>query len=237
MGINKVHLTGAVVRSNLRTTAKLTPVLEITLAGVDRLGEREFAWYHQVTYLGKRAERLAGLVQPGAGAIAVGQLEYRAWETPEGEKRAKVDIVARDLEVFVPRGEDLTHDSQGNPRLAVGAVNQVVLAGHLTREPERAERGPAKTGLAVNEWVPGRGGEKGSEKTHFLEIQGWGDTGTVLMELGRGDPVYLEGRLVADSWEAADGSKRYATRVEVLRLIPLLHPQKQEEEEEEALPY
>lgn len=237
MGINKVHLTGAVVRSNLRTTAKLTPVLELTLAGVDHLGERQLAWYHQVSYLGKRAERLAELVQPGAGAIAVGQLEYRSWETPEGEKRAKVDIVVRDLEVFVPGGEDLSYDSQANPRLAVGAVNQVVLVGHLTRDPERAERGPAKAGLAVNEWVPGKKGEKGSEKTHFLEIQGWGDTGTALLELGRGDPVYLEGRLVADSWESADGTKRYATRVEVLRLLPLLRPQKQEEEEKEALPY
>lgn len=236
MGINKAVLVGAVVRSNLRNTAKLTPVLELTLAGVDHVGEREFAWYHQVSYLGKRAERIAELVQPGAGAIAIAQMEYRSWESPEGEKRAKVDIVARDLEVFVPRGEDLTYDSQGNPRLAVGAVNQVVLAGHLTRDPERAERGPAKTGLAVNEWVPGRGGEKGSEKTHFLEIQGWGDTGTALMELGRGDPAYLEGRLVADSWETADGTKRYATRVEILRLLPLLRPQKQQEEEE-ALPY
>jgi len=233
MGMNKVSLVGAVVRSNLRTTAKMTPVLELTLAGVDKLAGREFAWYHQVNYLGKRAERLAELVQPGAGAIVSGALEYRSWETPEGEKRAKVEVVARDLEVFVPRAEALTQDSQGNPRLAVGAVNHVTLVGNLTRDPERAERGPAKAGLAVNEWVPGKGGEKGSEKTHFFEVTAWNGTGEALMELGRGDPVYLEGRLVAESWEAQDGGKRYATRVEVLRLLPLLHPKK---EEEEALP-
>jgi single-strand DNA-binding protein len=232
MGMNKVSLVGAVVRSNLRNTAKMTPVLELTLAGVDKVDGKELPWYHQVNYLGKRAERLAELVQPGAGAIVSGALEYRSWETPEGEKRAKVEVVARDLEVFVPRGEDLTQDSQGNSRLAVGAVNHVMLVGNLTRDPERAERGPAKTAIAVNEWVPGRGGEKGSEKTHFFEILGWNGTGEALLELGRGDPVYLEGRLVAESWEAQDGSKRYATRVEVLRLLPLLHPKK----EEEALP-
>lgn len=233
MGMNKVSLVGTVVRSNLRTTAKLIPVLEATLAGVDQVAGREFAWYHQVNYLGKRAERLAELVQPGAGAIVSGALEYRSWETPEGEKRAKVEVVARELELFVPRGEEVTHDSQGNPRLAVGALNHVLLAGNLTRDPERAEKGPAKAGLAVNEWVPGKGGEKGSEKTHFFEVTAWNGTGEALMELGRGDPVYLEGRLVAESWEAQDGGKRYATRVEVLRLLPLLHPKK---EEEEALP-
>jgi single-strand DNA-binding protein len=233
MGINKISLIGSVVRSNLRNTAKLTPVLELTLAGVDRLGEKEFAWYHQVSYLGKRAERLAELVQPGAGAIVHGALEYRAWETPEGEKRAKVEVVARDLELFVPRGEDLTEDSQGNPRLVTGAVNHVTLAGNLTRDPERSERGPAKAGLAVNEWIPGKGGEKGSEKTHFFDITAWNGTGDALLEMGRGDAIYIDGRLVAESWEAQDGSKRYATRVEALRLLPLLHPKRAEEE---ALP-
>ena len=231
MGMNKVILVGAVVRSNLRNTAKLTPVLELTLAGVDKVGEKEFAWYHQVSYLGKRAERLAEVIQPGAGAIVSATLEYRAWETPEGEKRAKVEVVARDLEIFVPRGEDLVQDSQGC-RLATGAVNQVLLVGNLTRDPERAERGPAKAGLAVNEWIPGKGGKKGSEKTHFFDILAWNGTGEALMELRRGDAVYLEGRLAVKSWEAQDGSKRYATRVEVLRLLPLLHLKK----EEEALP-
>jgi single-strand DNA-binding protein len=99
MGINKVSLVGAVVRRLLRNTAKLTPVMELTLAGVDKVGAKELAWYHQVAYLGKRAERLADLVQPGAGAIVSGTLEYRAWESAEGEKRAKVEIVARDLEL------------------------------------------------------------------------------------------------------------------------------------------
>ena len=229
MGINRISLVGAVVRSSLRNTAKLTPVLELTLAGVDRLGEKELPWYHQVSYLGKRAERMLELVQPGAGAIVHGALEYRAWETPEGEKRSRVEVVARDLEVFVPRGEDLVQDSQGNPRLAVGAVNRVMLVGNLTRDPERPERGPAKAGLAVNEWVPGKGGEKGSEKTHFFDILAWNGAGEALMELGRGDAVYLEGRLVADSWVSQDGDKRYTTRVEVLRLLPLLHPKKEEE--------
>jgi single-strand DNA-binding protein len=233
MGMNKVSLVGAVVRSNLRNTAKLTPVMELTVAGVDRVGEKEFAWYHQVNYLGRRAERLAEVIQPGAGAIVSGTLEYRAWETPEGERRTKIEVVARDLEVFVPRGEDLTQDSQGNPRLTVGAVNHVQLVGNLTRDPERSERGPAKAGLAVNEWVPGKGGEKGSEKTHFFDILAWNGAGEALMELRRGDPIYVEGRLVAESWEAGDGSKRYATRVEVLRLLTLLHPKR---EEEEALP-
>jgi single-strand DNA-binding protein len=233
--LNTVNLVGAVVRHELRTTAKLTPVLELTLAGVDVVGDRRFAWYHQVNYLGKRAEHVAGLLAPGAGAIASGRLDYRSWEAPDGSKRSKVSVQAEALEVFAPQGDQLDYDQGGNPRLAAGAVNRVVLAGNLTRDPEQGERGPAKTAIAITEWVPSRNGEKGHEKAHFFDISAWNGQGQVLMGLTKGEPVFLEGRLVGESWEAQDGTKRYATRVEVVRLLPLIRPGKAAAEPESEL--
>jgi single-strand DNA-binding protein len=224
--LNTVNLVGAVVRHELRTTAKLTPVLEVTLAGVDAVGERRFAWYHQVNYLGKRAEHVASLLAPGAGVIASGRLDYRSWEAPDGGKRFRVSVQAESLEVFAPQGDHLDYDQGGNPRLAAGAVNRVILAGNLTRDPEQGERGPAKAGLAVSEWVPGRNGEKGQEKAHFFDLVAWNGLGEILRGLTKGEPVFVEGRLVAESWEAQDGTKRYATRVEVARLLPLIRPGK-----------
>lgn len=226
--VNNIVLLGAVVRHSLRTTAKLTPVLEVTLAGVDTVGERRFAWYHQANYLGKRAERLAELLSPGAGAAVLGSLEFRTWEAQDGTKRSRLNIQAGGLEVFPLAGEDLEMDQGGNPRLVRGAVNRVTLAGNLTRDPEQGERGPAKAGLAITEWVPGRAGEKGHEKVHFVDLVAWNGSSEILLELGKGDPAWVEGRLVAESWEAQDGAKRYATRVEVARMIPLIRPPKAE---------
>lgn len=223
--VNQVKLIGAVVRSELRNIGKnLTPLLEVTLAGVDEVGEKRFAWYHQVSYLGKRAERLAELLAPGAGAVAVGQLEYRSWEGPDGEKRSRVEVKAAALEVFTPPLEHLDADSADNPRLCEGAVNRVTLVGNLTRDPEQGERGPVKAGLAVTEWVPGRGGKEGHEKAHFFDLVAWNGAGGALKECGKGCPLLVEGRLVGESWEAPDGQRRYATRVEVARVIPLLRP-------------
>jgi single-strand DNA-binding protein len=43
------------------------------------------------------AENVAGSLTRGARAVVVGRLEQRTWETSEGEKRSKVEVVADDV--------------------------------------------------------------------------------------------------------------------------------------------
>ena len=97
--------------------------------------------------------------------------------------------------------------------------NKVVLIGNLTRDPQLSYT-PNQTavvdfGLAVNRnWTP-KGGEKRTE-TCFIDCRMFGKRAEVINQyLCKGDPLFVEGRLTFDSWQAQDGTKRSKHRVTV----------------------
>ena len=94
--------------------------------------------------------------------------------------------------------------------------NKVQLMGHLTRDIElRATQGGtavANLGLAVNHKWKDKSGEK-REEVSFFDCEAWGSTAETLARyLGKGDPVFIDGRLKQDTWEA-DGQKRSKIKV------------------------
>jgi len=50
--------------------------------------------YFDVTAYGSLAENVANCLTKGTRVIVTGRLEQRSWETPEGDKRSVVEIVA-----------------------------------------------------------------------------------------------------------------------------------------------
>jgi len=89
-------------------------------------------------------------------------------------------------------------------------VNNVTLAGNLTRSPELKHTANgstlAKFGLAVNRTRTVNGEKK--QTTCFVDVVAWGKQAEVIAEyLKKGDPIYLEGRLDFSQWEK-DGQKR-----------------------------
>ena len=96
------------------------------------------------------------------------------------------------------------------------AVNRVILAGRLTRDPETrfTPSGTAVTGfsLAVNRRY--RSNNELKEEVSFFDIVVFGKTGETCAEyLSKGRPVLVEGRLRQRSWES-DGVKR--SKVEIV---------------------
>ena len=99
-------------------------------------------------------------------------------------------------------------------------VNIVVLVGNMTRPPEikYAPNGTAVTkfGLAVNTKM----GEK--DEVLFVDVTCFSRQAEVVSEYGeKGRAVLVEGRLIFQSWEGKDGTKRskheiIATRVQFL---------------------
>ena len=53
--------------------------------------------FFDVTCWAQMAENVAESVQKGTRVIVTGRLEQRSWETNEGEKRSKVEIVADEI--------------------------------------------------------------------------------------------------------------------------------------------
>jgi single-strand DNA-binding protein len=114
------------------------------------------------------------------------------------------------------------------PDFKMPQINCIFLSGRLLRDPELkyGANGTAyiKTGIAVDD---GFGDKK---KTYFLDIAAFGKLAERMHpELSKGVPVYVEGRLSIEEWEAKDGSGK-RSRVVVLcnRLDRLTWPDKAE---------
>lgn len=96
-------------------------------------------------------------------------------------------------------------------------LNKVMLIGNLTRDPELKylpnQTAVCEFGLAVNRTWTGQDGVK-KEETTFVDCTAWAKQAEVLQKWRKkGDPLFVEGRLKLDQWEAQDGSKRSKMRV------------------------
>ena len=99
----------------------------------------------------------------------------------------------------------------------MASLNKVMLIGNLTRDPQLSYL-PSQTavvefGLAINRTFRKQDGSQG-EETCFVDCQMFGKRAEVINQyVKKGDPLFVEGRLKFDSWQAQDGSKRSKLRV------------------------
>ena len=99
---NVVTITGNVTRSpELKYTAGGTALCQLGLACGHRYLKND-EWvedpgFYDVTVWAELAENVAESVPKGARVTVTGRLEFRQWETDNGEKRSKVGIVASDV--------------------------------------------------------------------------------------------------------------------------------------------
>ncbi len=97
---NKVILLGRLTRDpELRYTPAGSPVCNFDLA-VNRsyttqAGERrDEVCFVTIVVWGKQAETCAEYLKKGRQTLVEGRLSQRSWETPEGQKRSKHEVVA-----------------------------------------------------------------------------------------------------------------------------------------------
>ena len=101
----------------------------------------------------------------------------------------------------------------------MASFNKVILLGNLTRAPELRYT-PSQTavvdfGLATNRRWRGQDGQDKSE-TCFIDCTMFGKRAEVVSKyFTKGSPIFLEGRLTFESWQAQDGSKRSKLKVTV----------------------
>lgn len=99
----------------------------------------------------------------------------------------------------------------------MSSFNRVILMGNITRDIElkhtQGGTARAKFGLAVNEAYTFDGEKR--ERTTFVDITAWATTAeTIGKYLGKGDAIFIEGRLEFSEWaDKATGAKRTALGV------------------------
>ncbi len=135
-GFNKVILIGNLTRDpELRYTPGGTPVASFGLAVSRRFRQgdeqKEEVCFVDIVTFGKQAENCGQYLGKGRSVIIEGRLQQRQWETAEGQRRSKHEVVAQSVR-FLPK------------RQSVGAE-----PGHARAEEEPEDHtydtGPATT--------------------------------------------------------------------------------------------
>lgn len=102
------------------------------------------------------------------------------------------------------------------PDLKLPNLNNVIIAGRLTRDPEPREivsgglrHNTCTFGLAAGKKYKTKSGEDREDRL-FLDVQAWGKTAEYLTaNVHKGRPALVEGALRMDEWEdKATGQKR-----------------------------
>jgi single-strand DNA-binding protein len=109
--INRVVLIGNLTKDpELRSTPGGTSLCKLRLAVNTRRKDQSGQWtekpnYFDVTVWGQQGENCATYLQKGRPVGIDGRLEWREWDTPEGQKRQAVDIIADSVQFLGGRGD------------------------------------------------------------------------------------------------------------------------------------
>ncbi len=109
--INRVVLTGNLTRDpELRSLPSGTSVCSLRLACNTRRKGASGQWedkpnYFDVTVWGSQGENCARFLSRGRPVAIDGRLEWREWQTQDGQKRQAVDIVADAVQFLGGRDE------------------------------------------------------------------------------------------------------------------------------------
>lgn len=92
------------------------------------------------------------------------------------------------------------------------SINQVILMGRLTKDPEQRSTGSGKTIVSFSIAVD-RGGQ--DDTADFFNINAWEKLGELVMQyLSKGRRVLVQGRLRQDRWDDKETGKKQS-RIEV----------------------
>ncbi|RIH87082.1 Single-stranded DNA-binding protein [Calidithermus terrae] len=215
MGANLVLASGVLGRHELRYTPRGTPLLEIALVGKRPVKDNFVFTRVDLTFYGKLAEAWAQSLVEGAAYQASGRLEYESWEV-DGRKGSRLRVVGEELHRL--EGADVREEEKGP--VLYGADNRVFLIGGLTADPELRQTSMktpiAKAQLGFSTW------DGQASKSHYVELEAWGELAEPFKSLKKGSQVMIEGALKTEVWEDRESkTKRYKRLVEVGKVTAL----------------
>jgi single-strand DNA-binding protein len=126
---NKVILIGNLTKDpEIRYTPSGTPVANFRLAVNHKYkqGEdlKEEVCYIDIVVFGKQAENCGQFLNKGQSVIVDGRLQERRWETEDGQKRSKHEVVAQTVRFMPKRGESAVQS--GKPEAGSEEADPVV---------------------------------------------------------------------------------------------------------------
>lgn len=126
--VNRIILAGNLVRDpELRYIPSGTAVASFSLA-VNRRYRQDGELKEEVSYIdvvayGKVGETVGNYLKKGRSVLVEGRIQQRRWETQEGEKRSKVEVVANNVQFLGPRREEGAE--AGPPEVGSGELDDI----------------------------------------------------------------------------------------------------------------
>jgi len=107
--------------------------------------------------------------------------------------------------------------------IRIPEVNQVLVAGRLTRDPElrftQKGQGVSFFSVAVNRRYKDTATGEWKDDTTFISVTVWGPMAERCKEkLKKGSPVFIEGRLVSSEYTDKTGQKRKEIKINARRV-------------------
>ncbi|MCC6543920.1 MAG: single-stranded DNA-binding protein [Nitrospirae bacterium] len=133
-GFNKVILLGNLTKDpEIRYTPNGTAVANFSLAVNRRFKQggdiKDEVCYIDIVVFGKQAESCSQYVNKGDSVLIDGRLQQRRWETEDGQKRSRMEVVAQSVQFMPKRQGSVPHDyvtEEGGGSGSGGAFNDVV---------------------------------------------------------------------------------------------------------------
>lgn len=146
MSINRVNISGNLTRDpELRAVSSGTQVLTFGVAVNDRRRNPQTNEWEDVpnfvdcVVFGARAEALARFLSKGMKVAVEGKLRYSSWETKDGQRRSKLEVVVDEVEFLAPRGQGAAAaPAQPAPPYAAPAPQQAYQAQAPAPAPVQA---------------------------------------------------------------------------------------------------
>lgn len=115
MSINRVNITGNLTRDpELRATAGGTQILSFGVAVNDRRKNPQTGEWEDVPnfvdciVFGSRAEAVSRFITKGSKVAIEGKLRFSAWETKEGQRRSKLEVIVDEIDFLSRQGQQVT---------------------------------------------------------------------------------------------------------------------------------
>ena len=131
MSINRVNISGNLTRDpELRATGSGMQILRFSVAVNDRARNQQTGeWEDRPNFVdcvvfGNRADALSRLLSKGSKVAIEGKLRYSSWETQDGQRRSKLEVVVDEVEFLSRRDGDAApapQPQQAVPYSAPGA--------------------------------------------------------------------------------------------------------------------
>lgn len=105
--LNKVLLLGNLTRDpELRYSGNGTAIATFGLAVNMKSGEKEETLFIDITAFGRQAETTSEYLKKGSAALIEGRLQLQSWESQDGQKRSKHNIIAERIQFMGGRTDE-----------------------------------------------------------------------------------------------------------------------------------